>query len=351
MSNQHYTQCPNCKAIYPIPSTKLNDTKARAKCGSCQQIFLLNDNRVAHVPVAISVDTPKPSPAPTIQNKKENQTASNIGIDDDNPMIFDGADDHDTPKVADVRFSDDELSDFLNKEIKVAEDVIQAAHNEKEDESWLQDLLKDSDPSELAKQVKIDNTKVNEIDLVTIIPSAAHTPKIHKKSSALNKIFSNKPTSQQIATKKPIGVQIMWFIGCIILLLLLGVQYTIFNLDTLVRNPNYASSVQKFCNIAKCSIPNADLASISVSSTLKNHPKATDIIITIHNKSNHEQLYPNLLVRLKNKDGMVIADFVASSHSYLSESQTSILGNQSKRIMLTANTDKTPTSVEVTPFY
>lgn len=341
MSNQHYTQCPNCKAVYPIPSSKLGSQVARAKCGCCQQIFLLNDNRIAS-----PVTTEQPNVDDHSDQPNNNPVPAPASHTD---IIFDGADEPNPPtNPTSVAFSDSELNDFLNKEINVAQDTI-LAHNEKEDESWLQDLLKDSKPDQPSAE-QTDNTKINEIDLFTIIPTANQNSQ-PKKTRSLNKVLAHKPTSQQLATKKPVGVQIMWFIGCVILLILLGVQYTIFNLDQLVRNPSYAPSVQKFCQLAKCSIPNADLSSLVIDATLKNHPQATDVIITIRNKSSDEQLYPNLLVRLRNKDGTVIADFVASSHNYLSESQTSILGNQSKRIMLTANTNQMPATVEVTPFY
>lgn len=345
MSNPHYTQCPNCKAIYPLPSAKLNDPKARAKCGCCQQIFLLNDNRVADTPTPTNATTEK-IPTPVVA-QKANTPSSDTVIGD--TLIDDGGDT--TNKTASVHFSDDELNDFLNKEITVAKDAIQTTRDDKEDETWLQELLSDSSSSpEPPSQPASDDTKINEIDLVTIIPVATTTAQKNKKNT-LHKVFSNKPTSQQLATKKPIGVQIMWFVGCVILLALLAVQYAIFNLDTLVKNPSYASGIQRFCHFAKCSIPSANLANIVVDATLKNHPQATDIIITIHNKSDEEQLYPNLLVHLKNKDGTVIADFIASRYDYLSESQKNILGKQSKRIMLTAQTNKMPTTVEVTPFY
>ena len=359
MSNQHHTQCPKCKAVYPIPANKLNDTKARAKCGRCQHVFLLLDNRVQHVTASTHVADTAHEPAPamatqtTTHTQNTHQASKPVADADHNAMIFDDADTHDVPEQAkpSVSFSDDELSEFLNQDITVAQSAIQSGHSDNsEDESWLQDLLKESDNPQANQADLVDNTKINEIDLVSIIPAATdiETP---RKTKSFAKVFSNKPTSQQLATKKPLGVQLMWTLGCVILLILLGVQYAIFNLDKLVKNPQYAPKVQQFCHVAKCSVPNADLANLVIDAKLKNHKQATDVIITIHNKGSQEQLYPDLLVRLKNKDGIVVADFVASSYSYLSESQKSILANQSKRIMLTANTDKAPTTVEVMPFY
>lgn len=355
MSNQYHTQCPKCQAIYPIPASKLNDHNARAKCGRCQQVFLLHSYRLSNTnapvePVmnAATVSTSHTHLASQVATPaKQSLQASSDATD--NPMIFDDMGGQETKPAAKVRFLDEELDEFLNQDIKANER--QNPHN-KEDESWLQDLLAEpKDTAQAKPSNQVDSTKTNEIDLVSIIPAADDVHELPRKNKSFAKVFSNKPTTQQLATKKPLGVQLMWLIGCLILLVLLGAQYAIFNLDKLVKNPQYAPIVQKFCTLAKCSIPNADLSNLTIDAKIKNHKQATDVIITIHNKSGHEQLYPDLLVRLKNKEGMVVADFVAGSYSYLSESQKSILGNQSKKIMLTAKTDKMPAIVEVTPFY
>lgn len=309
-----------------MPSAKLADPTARAKCGRCQHVFLLNENLVSPAPVVEPVVAPpstpqQPTPAPEVQ-----------------PSVS-------PPPV------DDDFGRYLDEQMEIATSNIQSdKSNDSTENAWVNDLLKNADPN----QVKINqstNPKANppqDIDLTTVIPPAPHGS---PKKNAFKKVFKQKPTTQQMATRKSFIGQLMWLLGCVILLGLMVVQYTLFNLETLITNPAYHQKIQSFCALAKCSTPNADLGSIGVTSSLSNKKGKTDIIIVIFNRSSQEQLYPDLVVKLKNKDGVVVGDFIASRKDYLAESQNSILGNQQKRIMLTAKTDKAPTTVEVTPIY
>lgn len=314
--SQLQTKCPSCGAIYPMPAVKVGDPTARAKCGRCQQVFFLNENLVQP-----PVETPKiqPTPKPIVQQ-------------------------HDEPD--DV----DEFSRFLDEQIN--QTVAKHDTNEVQSGSTHQhnpeDLLKKMEAhakQNLTSGQAPTETNINLNSVIT--PASFDAP----KKDTSDKVFAHAPTTQQLATKRSFFGQLMWSIGCVILLGLLMVQYTLFNLDTLIKNPQHAKKIESFCKIAKCVTPSADIGSISVQSSHKNYADSTDIVILITNRNDKEQLYPDLLVRLKGADGAVVGDFIASRRDYLAESQKSILGNQQKRIMLTAKTDKKPAFVEVTPIY
>ena len=126
------------------------------------------------------------------------------------------------------------------------------------------------------------------------------------------------------------------------------VQYALFNVDKLAKNPETANFIYTVCNIISCSVPSANLDALSITSSLKNQK---DIIIDIANQTNSEQLFPYLLVQLKDSQGVVVADFVADTKDYLSQSQTTLLANQHKRIMLSVSENSAPkvSTVTVTP--
>lgn len=369
MSNQ--TQCPHCQTTYPMPTTKLGDSDARAKCGKCQQVFFLNANLV-NSSSAAQTKQPNPTPQATAhktqtttdpqekitpkRTKRTKRTLTEDMIHDD----MDGVEENKPKTVLGVSFDNDELENFLKDNINFAPTTAKSTKDELADDEgddWAHDLLNDTKPVNTA-QTSTTNTKAktspienntspieNNVDLTTIIPVATPKPK-----KPIKKIWSKKPTSQQLATKKSLVSQLLWLLGCLLLIGLLVVQYALFNVDKLAKNPETANFIYTVCNIISCSVPSANLDALSITSSLKNQK---DIIIDIANKTNSEQLFPYLLVQLKDSQGVVVADFVADTKDYLSQSQTTLLANQHKRIMLSVSENSAPkvSTVTVTPFY
>ncbi|TWV80660.1 DUF3426 domain-containing protein [Moraxella sp. VT-16-12] len=342
MSQQH-TQCPSCGAVYPMPSAKIGNPTAKAKCGRCQQVFLLNDNLVqSKPPISQAHQTPN----------AHTNVAQNTSIDQIPPSAPNTSKLAQSVQVQEEQTVDD-FSRFLDEQMQIATSSI---HGEKSpdgttNEAWIQDALDNSNPNDVAIN-QSTNTHANpkaDIDLSTIIAPASNLGQ--KRMPSFKKAMSHRPTTQQLATKKSFVSQLMWLIGSIILMGLMVMQYTLFNLESIIASPSHADKVHAFCSLAKCSAPHADLGSIAISATHKNSSNKTDVIITFFNRSSQEQLYPDLLVRLKDSKGVVVADFVAKRSDYLAESQKSILGNQTKRIQLTVKLKQTPTVVEVTPLY
>ncbi|OPH35758.1 DUF3426 domain-containing protein [Moraxella lacunata] len=353
MSNQ--TKCPHCQTTYPMPTAKLGDPNARAKCGKCQQVFFLNANLVSSSPAAQAQRqaTPDPQPAqtaqtvarPTPKRTKRVKPAPTEGMIHDE---MDGVEENKPKAVSGVSFSDDELDSFLKDNISFAPTVAKSTKDEMADseggESWADDLLKDTKPVSTAQTTNTNST-TNNVDLDAIIPVATPKP---KKPTSIKEIQPNKPTAQQLASKKSLGSQLLWLVGCLLLVGLLAVQYALFNVDKLAKNPETASLAHTVCGVVPCNIPSADLNGLEVTSSLENQK---DVIIDITNKTSSEQLFPYLLVQFKDGNGVVVADFVADTKDYLGESQTTLLANQHKRVMLSANSAPKASSVTVTPFY
>lgn len=366
MSN-YRTQCPSCQATYPLPDAKLGNPKARAKCGRCQQVFYVNENLIREhndtqvvqpttpqSPITQTIQ-PTPSVAPTTNTatkgmdsfeamlsqmpKKSVDATPNSGFIPAENMpttSYQGAD------------SSSEFDNFLNQDIS-----IHSTHRTDGDthhDAWVEDLLKDSTANDAITQAQMSAVppkQMNDIDLASVIPTA---PKATKKRN-FNKVFKQEPTAQQLATRRPFGVTLMWLIACALLVALLVAQYALFNLNKLIKDPTYAGHLNTFCEIAKCTLPSADLSSIAVKSEHKSSNDATNVVIYLYNTSATEQLYPHLHVRLKNKDGNMIGDFVATTADYLPEGQVSMSANQYKRLMMTASTKEPVATVDVTPFY
>lgn len=361
--SQHQTKCPSCHAVYPMPTNKLSDPDAKARCGRCQQVFLLNDNLVvpedpnkkkAGVNLdalnAISDDDmPPPDETPKKRTKREKPAPTG-------DVIFDDMDGEDTDKSTNVAFSDNELDNFLNSDFSLHNpqpmaSTLDEQKVQQDDEAWVRDLLDDSksDTPTQNSQRNYHTPQSSAMDFDNFIPVAAPPP---KRTEALKKILAKKdPTTQEIASQRPFGIQLLWLFGCLLLVGVLVIQYVFFNLNTIAKNPIHASTLNKVCAIVKCAIPQADLNSLTITSDHKSKDYTTNIVINIQNTGTSPTLFPNLLVTVKDVNGQVLGDFVTSKQEYVSESQSSLLSNQNKRIMLTVHTAKFVSTVDVQPFY
>lgn len=356
--SQQQTKCPSCHATYPMPSAKLGDPNAKAKCGRCQQVFLLNEHLVlpedAHKKKGINLDalninaeaTPPPAPKP---KKREKPVPTGDVIFDD----MDGEGD-DADKDVKVSFSDRELDNFLNNDVHIQQPMASTLDEQKsqqDDESWVKDLLDDSKPSAPTQNSQHRNymSEPSGMDFDNIIPAAPPPP---KKTVALHRILADKdPTAQELASRRPFMFQFMWLLGCVFLVGVLVLQYVFFNINTIAKNPTHASLLNSVCAIAKCTIPKPDLSALVITSDHNSKDFTTNIVISIQNKGDVPILFPSLVVTVKDVNGKLLGDFVTTKYDYVAESQSSILSGQTKRLMLTVNTVKFVSTVDVKPFY
>lgn len=180
-----------------MPAAKLGDPNARAKCGKCQQVFFLNANLVGSSPAVQAQRQTNPAPQPQAQTAqtvarsapttpqepptpkrtKRVKPAPTEGMIHDE---MDGIEENKTKAVASVSFSDDELDSFLKDNISFAPTVAKSTKDEMADnegeESWADDLLKDTKPVNIT-QTTNTSSAINNVDLDAIIPVATPKPK------------------------------------------------------------------------------------------------------------------------------------------------------------------------------
>lgn len=61
------TQCPHCHAFFNVPHTQLNRTDVKARCGRCQQVFLVNEHLI------VSANHQQPDNDISASTAKQNQ--------------------------------------------------------------------------------------------------------------------------------------------------------------------------------------------------------------------------------------------------------------------------------------
>ena len=150
---------------------------------------------------------------------------------------------------------------------------------------------------------------------------------------------------------------LLWICGCLVLVMLLFAQYIIFNLNHLVKNPNHAERLQTICSLVACSLPSADLKTLSMSDissqSSRVHPKSgfSDISAAINNQSSQAQLYPHMKVSVYGSDAL-IGEFIAAPDQYLVGKQSQLAANSRKQLLFTVPVADTQiTKIVITPIY
>lgn len=384
------TQCPSCGTIYPMPKDKLSDPNVRANCGRCKKSFLLNKHLVAkQVPPKSPTKANPSKPAQStanhtaqtnakappkttqIQATKNNEPliiGANELIGDDlslpkipirqkksKPLPTDGMifDEMDSDDDSSVDFGDD-LDDFLNSE-PIIQDHYQSSQDknsvvgEKED-AWLDELLKDTSPSEksplLAQNPKDDLSQVLGVDLTTAIPEAVKEPKSPKV--VLEPVT---PTQQQLASRRPLSYYLGWGLACLGLVGLLLAQYVFFNANAIAKDNKNAALVNVIClDCLPAANPKALMTDYQLSKGQADY--STDLLGTISNISNQDQLYPNLKITILGTTG-VVGELALAPSDYLAfAGQQRLRAKQNGRFLLTLDIpyDEVKTVV-IEPFY
>lgn len=327
MSSHHQTQCPRCHTIYPMPESKLGDQKARANCGKCQHTFFLN----AHL-----VNANQPT-KPAI--------ADDEIIFDDNMQIKDS-----TPEI---NFDGDGLDDFLKQEFETT--APKPRNTADEDESWLEDLLKDDDNTALptapiTKRPSDDISDLIGVDINSYIPEAPIQESPQDLLKKVNERLSHAPTQEQLAKKRSLSFSLVWIVGSVLMIGLMGFQYAFFHQTTLNQQPEKAflKNFCPVCNFAE-SNPSAFESSYQIAQGSAEH--TTNLIGTLKNTSADQQILPNLKVRIMGANGL-IGDLALAPSEYLADKQTLLLPNQSSRFMLTLDVDTEDIkTITFEPFY
>lgn len=383
------TQCPSCGTIYPMPKDKLSDPNVRANCGRCKKSFLLNKHLVAKQVAPKSptkVNPPKPAqstanhtaqtnakapPKTTqIQATKNNEPliiGANELIGDDlslpkipmrqkksKPLPTDGMifDEMDSDDDSSVDFGDD-LDDFLNSE-PIIQDHYQSSQDknsvvgEKED-AWLDELLKDTTPSEksplLAQNPKDDLSQILGVDLTAAIPEAV------KSTPAKVALAPKAPTQQQLASYRPLSYYLGWGMACLGLVGLLLAQYVFFNANAIAKHSKNAALVNAVC--LDC-LPSANLQALMTDYTLSKGQAdyTTDLLGTLSNLSDQDQLYPNLKITVLGATG-VAGELALAPSDYLPfAGQHRLSAKQNSRFLLTLDVPYNEVkSVVIEPFY
>lgn len=393
MTDRHYTQCPQCHTKFLVPEKQLNNPNAQARCGRCSAKFFVNQHLVApeepDLSLSLEADAPASTPktntdfdfddfslqreSANMPNVSDKDQGISIDLDDDIGLIQDDMLEDAKESQADDSNSDlkdlsvDDLSHLIAEEFnQIHKKPVEETKNPDEDSAWLEGLLSDEpqvSTKPQAESVSSSSPKVDDLsNLLSDYGAGTAAPVDHTPKDYLDKINSRlpqSPTAQQMATKQSPFAVIFWSLGCLLLLVLMVAQYTIFNLDTLIKEQKYMGQLDTICSLASCSLPSADINAFKIVNTSfkesrdPNFFNQTDILAGLENQSTSDaQLYPNLKVSVYQQGGGLLGEFVATPEEYLATPQRLLGKGQVQYFMFVVDVPVEKIErVSIAPFY
>lgn len=295
------TQCPNCCLYFDLPielTPLLNHPDTPMRCAHCQHNFIINEHLVVSANDSFS----------TSHNPlKSAQGEDNSWLEE---LLYNLNDDEELRR---------------HKLLSATDKAVDKYYNELSNSAPLAELpiLTEKAPNNIASTLPYFQNK---------------TPANSKQQT----LWRQDEETRSIA-------MLLWIAGCLVLVLALFAQYVIFNLNTLLKNPDYAARLETVCTVAACSLPSAHLDAFIITdlsfgtSEIETSNNFTDIQATLENKSTHSQLLPSLKVTLYNDDS-ILGEFIALPEDYLIGRQQQLAAGYGKPFIFTTAISATQVS-------
>ena len=389
------TQCPHCQAIFNLPKAQLNKMDSKARCGYCEQFFLLNEHiitpeneqanakgltpsaDIAHNPIATqkpptvqkpadadiepaapaksSVTTIKPvvkppQPKKPLGNKPVPEKKSpKIPIEDidDDMLIHDDMEIEDTQESAldyealedmDAWISQLDHTEIVNPAIEPLASPSPLDNNKApiSENAWLESLLAE----EKGESTPYSDAPKDDSSLAKLLTDIGIPAQDSAKKAQATATKKQQHTPSAATRTRPLIATLLWTLGSLVLILLLFVQYIFFNINTLIKNPEYKAQLQTICEMTGCRLPSADIDAFTITdishSASKVNDSATfsDIKAVLVNQSPESQLLPNIKVSIY-KEETLIGEFIAMPADYLLSTQAQLAAEYDKPVMFT----------------
>ncbi|MBO1529977.1 zinc-ribbon and DUF3426 domain-containing protein [Psychrobacter sp. F1192] len=366
MSSLLNAQCPSCQTCFSVAPAQLKQVKAR--CGHCQHVFLIHEHLLDLESEAsantVAYKHPTTNQLKNSANQQSESVESDTLIDNDKAQISSQNNDW-------TYHSLDEMDAWLSEpNTSSVDNIIQGAHSKDNTSKGvtpkvhlkaaaqpktIKENLQDTSEKNLSsstQQAQEPTTDLSQLLTDMGVPSSDDTNTSH--STQNRSPYSSQAMSAQ--TQNPAAL-VLWLSGCLVLVMLLFAQYVIFNLETLIKDPEHAARLQAVCAVAVCSLPRADVTALNITnlnvepSRIQADNKFSDIEAWLVNQSMQQQLLPTLKVSIYSTDRL-IGEFVAMPGDYLASPQNLLTAEQTKPLMFTIPiTHERISQVTIDPIY
>ncbi|MGM8884981.1 DUF3426 domain-containing protein [Psychrobacter sp. 1U2] len=300
MTTRIKTQCPSCQVYFDLDaelSELLHRPSTQMRCAHCQHNFLVNEHLVVSANDGSLATTSKPG----------NSTHS-----DDNWL-------------------EDLLSNHISNPASNHNNDKRTSHAQAQ---AFDDSAPESTTESMVRLAKPQPSPSNNAD------KTLSGDYLYQDSAQRHLAQDEEPHLGQYDNEPQSVAMLLWSAGCLVLIFSLFAQYIIFNLNTLIKNPDYAARLEAVCIIAACRLPSADLDAFMISdptfraSEIKAANAFSDVQATLSNQSAETQLVPSLKVSIYGSEALV-GEFVAMPKDYLMARQSQLSANYSQSFMFT----------------
>ena len=373
------TICPHCQTVFKVSDEHLKAAEGYVRCGICKEVFnaLETDlpaakiEPVAQTEISSTAETPvekiiEPDntgpvdfilqqsdavstnddmdslPASeVISDKKEETPAIEIASPDNiQTDLFSGSSETSKPEPKPVNSDIAQAEEITPEEIKPEAvkpeaSAVNTPATEIESESTAEPAEKIEDHNETNSTTDdiVDNIPEPTIVIAATtapISSAPVTNSYSNNSNMDNSLFDGVQSKlipdeyriPELHNTYSLWQDITWSMAILVLTASLFVEYTWFNRNELISNPQLRPLVAQFCLIANCDTMDLrELGEIEMTTrNIYSHPNVKNALMISGSLVNHaqfEQPYPNILIDFSDVRGEVIASRIFTPEDYL----------------------------------
>ena len=350
--------CPHCQTVFKVSDENLRAADGFVRCGICKEVFN-----------ALEKDLPKNKQEPVVQTKTANSAETpvkkTIKLNEIDPVEFILEQSHEvsTTKNKNSLSASNKPSNQKEKTTSTGHEtqsnLFKPPLDTKKPEAISTKAAQAS--AEITQQIKpealnarppVSKTKIaNKISAKTNEHTAKATPVVIARAAPATAAPSTTKTNNITAEPNKAadnnlfdGVQsklipdeyripelhntysiwkdLVWSLAILALTASLFVEYTWFNRNELLRNPQLRPLITQFCSVADCGPMNLREPG-EIEMTTRNiytHPNVKNALMisgTLINHAPFEQPYPNILIDFSNVRGEVTASRIFTPEDYL----------------------------------
>lgn len=322
--------CPHCSTIFKVSNEHLNAADGYLRCGVCKEVFnalekkeeilkqLQEKNAQERKARELKAAELKALELKAAELKAEELKAEELKAQELKAEELKAEE----LKAEELRAEGLKAQELKAEElkaqaavrkVKIAEAEAQIAKLKAEKEAASE--AEDSEQTSLAAHFETDNFE-------------------HKSDSNLfdgvqSKLIPDEYRIPELHNTYTVGQDLVWSLAILLFTASLFVEYTWFNRNELIANPQLRPLIVQFCKAANCSTEDLrEPGKIEmVTRNIYTHPNVKDALMvsgTLVNRAEFNQAYPNILVDFSDVRGEIIASRTFTPEDYLQIKSSSL---------------------------
>lgn len=369
MDNEYKTQCPHCATQFKLTEKQLAQAGGMVRCGNCLKPFQAKDHLVDQPPAPLP---PVAKPAPAAADKLDEEAWARKMLEEEGVPIEEPASaapaksaakntgsrwqmpaeapsfsaDDDTLSLGEAIEISDELdgieaggfTDFNGNDFGDIKGAGRGNLSADGDEDWAKALLEEAEAPAKPDKPKADKPAATPKQTASQPAKAA--PKSPKKPQAPASLFDfdesefdlvslendNRRHQYQAAMARAghdtTSHLIKWGSLSLLMLLLLGGQYLVFNFQELARTNTLRPFYQQACQLLRCQLPSLSSTNLLQATnllvrSLDDQPGVLLVDLLLHNEAGHAQPFPRLELAFRDTQGQLLAAGIFTPDQYL----------------------------------